>query len=171
MDSNSLISKTATELSGELEAGSCKAEEIARAYLEQIDRVDGKVHAFLHRDDEDFLAQAKASDQRRAKGETLGPLDGIPVGLKDAISVEGQPLTAASKILQDYVSPYDATVTRKLKEAGAVIGGRLNLDEFAMGSSTENSAYGPTRNPWNLECVPGGSSGEAPRRWPPGKFR
>ena len=159
MDSNSLISKTATELSDELDAGSCKAEEIARAYLEQIDRVDGKVHAFLHRDDEDFLAQAKASDQRRAKGETLGPLDGIPVGLKDVISVEGQPLTAASKILQDYVSPYDATVTRKLKEAGAVIGGRLNLDEFAMGSSTENSAYGPTRNPWNLECVPGGSSG------------
>ena len=159
MDSNSLTSKTATELSGELQSGSCKAEEIALAYLEQIDRVDGKVHAFLHRDDEDFLAQAKASDQRRAKGETLGPLDGIPVGLKDVISVEGQPLTAASKILKDYVSPYDATVTRKLKDAGAVIGGRLNLDEFAMGSSTENSAYGPTRNPWNLECVPGGSSG------------
>ena len=159
MDSNSIISKTATELSGELESGACKAEEIAQAYLEQIDRVDGKVHAFLHRDDEDFLAQARASDERRAKGETLGPLDGIPVGLKDVISVEGQPLTAASKILKDYVSPYDATVTRKLKEAGAIIGGRLNLDEFAMGSSTENSAYGPTRNPWNLECVPGGSSG------------
>jgi len=159
MDSNSLISKTATELSGELEAGNCKAVEIAQAYLEQIDRVDGKVHAFLHRDDDDFLAQAKDSDERREKGETLGPLDGIPVCLKDVISVEGQPLTAASKILQDYVSPYDATVTRKLKEAGAVIGGRLNLDEFAMGSSTENSAYGPTRNPWDLERVPGGSSG------------
>lgn len=159
MDSNSLISKTATELSGELEAGNCKAVEIAQAYLEQIDRVDGKVHAFLHRDDNDFLAQAKDSDERREKGKTLGPLDGIPVCLKDVISVEGQPLTAASKILQDYVSPYDATVTRKLKEAGAVIGGRLNLDEFAMGSSTENSAYGPTRNPWDLERVPGGSSG------------
>ncbi len=159
MDSNSIISKTATELSNELESGACKAEEIAQAYLEQIDRVDGKIHAFLHRDDEDFLAQARASDERRAKGETLGPMDGIPVCLKDVISVEGQPLTAASKILKDYVSPYDATVTRKLKEAGAVIGGRLNLDEFAMGSSTENSAYGPTRNPWNLECVPGGSSG------------
>ena len=159
MDSNSLISKTATELSDELEAGNCKAVEIAQAYLEQIDRVDGKVHAFLHRDDDDFLAQAKDSDERREKGETLGPLDGIPVCLKDVISVEGQPLTAASKILQDYVSPYDATVTRKLKAAGAVIGGRLNLDEFAMGSSTENSAYGPTRNPWDLERVPGGSSG------------
>lgn len=159
MDSNSLISKTATELSGELEAGNCKAVEIAQSYLEQIDRVDGKVHAFLHRDDDDFLAQAKDSDERREKGETLGPLDGIPVCLKDVISVEGQPLTAASKILQDYVSPYDATVTRKLKAAGAVIGGRLNLDEFAMGSSTENSAYGPTRNPWDLERVPGGSSG------------
>ena len=79
--------------------------------------------------------------------------------MKDVISVEGQPLTAASKILENYISPYDATVTRNLKEAGMVIGGRLNLDEFAMGSSTENSAYGPTRNPWNLDCVPGGSSG------------
>jgi len=159
MDSNSLIFKTATELSVELETGTCKAEEIARAYLAQIDRVDEKVHAFLHRDDENFLAQARASDDRRAKGETLGPLDGIPVCLKDVISVEGQPLTAASKILENYISPYDATVTRKLKEAGAVIGGRLNLDEFAMGSSTENSAYGPTRNPWDLDRVPGGSSG------------
>ncbi|HAY75664.1 MAG TPA: Asp-tRNA(Asn)/Glu-tRNA(Gln) amidotransferase GatCAB subunit A, partial [Opitutae bacterium] len=86
-------------------------------------------------------------------------LDGIPVGLKDVICVEGQPLTAASRILEHYVSPYDATVTRKLKQAGAVLAGRLNLDEFAMGSSTENSAYGPTRNPWNLDRVPGGSSG------------
>ncbi|MAN36646.1 MAG: Asp-tRNA(Asn)/Glu-tRNA(Gln) amidotransferase GatCAB subunit A [Opitutae bacterium] len=159
MNPDSLIAKTATELGRDLESGACKAEEIAAAYLERIDQVDGKVHAFLHRDDENFLAQARASDERRAKGETLGPLDGVPVCLKDVISVEGQPLTAASRILENYVSPYDATVTRKLKEAGAVIGGRLNLDEFAMGSSTENSAYGPTRNPWDLERVPGGSSG------------
>ncbi|MAK27187.1 MAG: Asp-tRNA(Asn)/Glu-tRNA(Gln) amidotransferase GatCAB subunit A, partial [Opitutae bacterium] len=99
------------------------------------------------------------SDDRRSQGQSKGPLDGIPVGLKDVICVEGQPLTAASRILEHYVSPYDATVTRKLKQAGAVLAGRLNLDEFAMGSSTENSAYGPTRNPWNLDHVPGGSSG------------
>ena len=121
--------------------------------------MDDQVHAFLHLDEEYMLEQAKASDCRRAEGKTLSPLDGIPIGLKDVICDEGQPLTAASKILENYQSPYDATVTRKLKEAGAVIGGRLNLDEFAMGSSTENSAYGPTRNPWNLDCVPGGSSG------------
>ena len=106
-----------------------------------------------------MLAQAKRSDARRSQGQSKGPLDGIPVGLKDVICVEGQPLTAASRILEHYVSPYDATVTRKLKQAGAVLAGRLNLDEFAMGSSTENSAYGPTRNPWNLDRVPGGSSG------------
>ena len=106
-----------------------------------------------------MIAQAKRSDERRAQGKTLGPLDGIPIGLKDVICVEGQPLTAASKILENYISPYDATVTQKLKQAGVVLAGRLNLDEFAMGSSTENSAYGPTRNPWDLSRVPGGSSG------------
>jgi len=159
MSSSTLVEKTASELSDLLSKKDISSLEIAQACLTQIDRVDGQVHAFLHRDDTDFLAQAKASDERRGKGNLLGPLDGIPVALKDVISVKGQPLTAASKILQNYISPYDATVTRKLKEAGAVIGGRLNLDEFAMGSSTENSAYGPTRNPWDLNCVPGGSSG------------
>ena len=106
-----------------------------------------------------MLAQAKRSDDRRSQGQSKGPLDGIPVGLKGVICVQGQPLTAANRILEHFVSPYDATVTRKLKQAGAVLAGRLNLDEFAMGSSTENSAYGPTRNPWNLDRVPGGSSG------------
>jgi aspartyl-tRNA(Asn)/glutamyl-tRNA(Gln) amidotransferase subunit A len=127
--------------------------------ISQVDKVDGKVHAFLHRDDESLIMQAKEADNRRSQGKSLGLLDGLPVALKDVISVKDQPLTAASKILEDYISPYDSTVTRKLKEAGALIWGRLNLDEFAMGSSTENSAFGPTRNPWNLECVPGGSSG------------
>jgi aspartyl-tRNA(Asn)/glutamyl-tRNA(Gln) amidotransferase subunit A len=159
MSSDSPIFKSATELSQVLQAGTVSSAEITEAMIDRIDAVDGQVHAFLHIDKEDALAQAKASDERRAKGEPLGPLDGVPVGMKDVIAVQDQPLTAASKILENYRSPYDATVVRKLKEAGAVVAGRLNLDEFAMGSSTENSAYGPTRNPWNLECVPGGSSG------------
>ena len=159
MDSSNITSATATELIESLQNGSVSSVEITQAFIERIKAVDSKVHAFLHLDEKDMLSQAKNSDQRREKGKLLSPMDGIPVGLKDVISVEGQPLTAASKILENYISPYDATVTRKLKEAGAVLGGRLNLDEFAMGSSTENSAYGPTRNPWNLDCVPGGSSG------------
>ncbi len=159
MDSTNLFQATATELAQLLDSGECTSMEIAQAFIERTNLVDDQVHAFLHLDEEYMLEQAKASDCRRAEGKTLSPLDGIPIGLKDVICDEGQPLTAASKILENYQSPYDATVTRKLKEAGAVIGGRLNLDEFAMGSSTENSAYGPTRNPWNLDCVPGGSSG------------
>jgi aspartyl-tRNA(Asn)/glutamyl-tRNA(Gln) amidotransferase subunit A len=159
MSSAILLEKTAAELSDLLGKREITSEEITKAFLKQINRIDDQVHAFLHLDEQDFLTQAKDSDKRRAQGKSLSPLDGIPVALKDVISVKGQPLTAASKILENYISPYDATVTRKLKEAGAVIGGRLNLDEFAMGSSTENSAYGPTRNPWNLNCVPGGSSG------------
>ena len=159
MSSDSPIFKSATELSQDLQAGTVSSVEITQAMIDRIDAVDGQVHAFLHIDKEDALGQAKASDGRRANGQSLGPLDGVPVGMKDVIAVKDQPLTAASKILENYRSPYDATVVRKLKEAGAVVAGRLNLDEFAMGSSTENSAYGPTRNPWNLECVPGGSSG------------
>ncbi|MBG29962.1 MAG: Asp-tRNA(Asn)/Glu-tRNA(Gln) amidotransferase GatCAB subunit A [Opitutae bacterium] len=157
--SDALHEKTAAELGSCLVAGETSSEEVARAFIERANAVDEKVHAFLHRDEEDFLAQAKASDERRAKGESRGALDGVPVGLKDVICHKGQPLTAASRILENYVSPYDATTTTKLKEAGALVWGRLNLDEFAMGSSTENSAFGATHNPWNLSCVPGGSSG------------
>ena len=159
MSENSSIFQSATELSASLDTGAISAVELTQEMIARVKAVDEKVHAFLHLDEEDALSQAKASDERRAKGETRGPLDGIPVGMKDVISVKDQPLTAASKILQNYRSPYDATVTQKLRNAGAVVAGRLNLDEFAMGSSTENSAYGPTRNPWNLDCVPGGSSG------------
>ena len=154
-----LLDKTAVELLDELNKGEITSLDIAQLLISQVDKVDGKVHAFLHRDDESLIMQAKEADNRRSQGKSLGLLDGLPVALKDVISVKDQPLTAASKILEDYISPYDSTVTRKLKEAGALIWGRLNLDEFAMGSSTENSAFGPTRNPWNLECVPGGSSG------------
>jgi len=133
--------------------------ELTLAVVARTKAVDGRVRAFNSYDEADALAQAAASDARRAAGQARGPLDGIPVGLKDVIAVAGQPLTASSKMLANFVSPYDATVTTKLKNAGAVLWGRLNLDEFAMGSSTENSANGPTSNPWDLTRVPGGSSG------------
>ena len=133
--------------------------ELTKAFIDRAEAVEPKIRAFLSRDVEDALNQAKASDERRLAGKSLSDLDGIPIGIKDVIAVKGQPLTCASKILADFRSPYDATVTLKLKESGAVIWGRLNLDEFAMGSSTENSAFQKTANPWNLDCVPGGSSG------------
>ena len=159
MNNPSILEKTAVDLIVALRNGEISSFELAKAFIDRTDKVDEKVNAFLHRDDENFLKQAREADKRRENGKQLGILDGLPVSLKDVISVKDQPLTAASKILENYVSPYDATVTKKLKDSGALIWGRLNLDEFAMGSSTENSAYGPTRNPWNLDCVPGGSSG------------
>ncbi len=115
--------------------------------------------AFNSCDEADALAQAADSDARRAAGRACGPLDGIPIGLKDVIAVRNQPLTASSRMLANFISPYDATVTEKLRTAGAVLYGRLNCDEFAMGSSTENSAFHPTGNPWDVTRVPGGSSG------------
>ncbi|MGF1483826.1 MAG: Asp-tRNA(Asn)/Glu-tRNA(Gln) amidotransferase subunit GatA [Opitutales bacterium] len=151
--------KTAAELSALLEAGETTAAGLMEALITRTEKVDTQVRAFNSRDDADALKQAKASDERRAAGAALGPLDGIPVSIKDVISVKGQALTASSKILSRYVSPYDAHVIERLKAGGAVIWGRLNLDEFAMGSSTENSATHTTRNPWDTERVPGGSSG------------
>ncbi len=151
--------RTLAELSGQLSRGEISSVEIAQAIIDRTRAVEGKVNAFLHRDETDLLAQAKTSDERRAKGQTRGPLDGLPIGIKDAIAVDGQPFTCASKMLEKFVSPYDATVVERLKNAGALIWGRLNLDELAMGSSTENSAFHTTSNPWNLDCIPGGSSG------------
>jgi aspartyl-tRNA(Asn)/glutamyl-tRNA(Gln) amidotransferase subunit A len=153
------IFKPATELAAALEAKKISAVELTQAVVARTKAVDARVRAFNSYDEADALAQAAASDARRAAGQARGPLDGIPVGMKDVISVAGQPLTASSKMLANFVSPYDATVTEKLRRAGAVVWGRLNLDEFAMGSSTENSAFGATRNPWDLSRVPGGSSG------------
>ena len=148
-----------TELAALLDAGRLSSVELTQAIISRTQAVDPQVRAFNSYDAADALAQAAASDARRASGYARGLLDGIPVGFKDVISVAGQPLTASSKMLANFVSPYDATVTTKLKQAGAVCWGRLNLDEFAMGSSTENSAFGATRNPWDLTRVPGGSSG------------
>ncbi|RKN09266.1 Asp-tRNA(Asn)/Glu-tRNA(Gln) amidotransferase subunit GatA [Streptomyces radicis] len=154
-----LIRLTAAELAARVADGSVSAVEVTEAHLARVDAVDEKVHAFLHVDREGALAQARAVDDRRAAGEPLGPLAGVPLALKDIFTTEGVPTTAGSRILEGWIPPYDATVTRRLKEAGVVILGKTNMDEFAMGSSTENSAYGPTGNPWDLTRVPGGSGG------------
>lgn len=154
-----LYFKTISELAAMLAAGQTTSVAITQAVIDRTAAVDGKVQAFLSTDVDDALVQAQASDQRRAAGKSLGSLDGIPIGIKDTLAVKDQPLRCASKMLENYVSPFDATCIVKLREAGAVIWGRLNMDEFAMGSSTENSAYHTTCNPWDLDTIPGGSSG------------
>ena len=159
MESESIFHKTVVELNRLLTNGEISAVELAQAVIDRTEAVDNRVNAFLSYDAEDALSQAKASDERRARGEARGPLDGIPVALKDILARTGHPLTCASKMLAEFVSPYDATVVTQLNEAGAVLWGRLNMDEFAMGSSTENSAFKTTANPWDLDRVPGGSSG------------
>ena len=157
--SSEIFYQPVSALADALASKKLSSVELTQAVIERTKAVDDRVLAFNSYDADDAHAQARASDARRAAGQARGPLDGIPVGLKDVISVAGQPLTASSKILANFVSPYDATVTLKLKDAGAVCWGRLNLDEFAMGSSTENSAFKTSSNPWALDRVPGGSSG------------
>jgi len=159
--SSELIFKPAAELAALLETKEVSSVELVRTFITRTKAVDGKVRAFNSFNEADALAQARASDARRAAGQARGALDGMPVGIKDIIAVAGQPLTASSRMLANFISPYDATVTRRLKEAGAICWGRLNLDEFAMGSSPENSAFHPPANPWDLGRVPGGSSGGA----------
>jgi aspartyl-tRNA(Asn)/glutamyl-tRNA(Gln) amidotransferase subunit A len=154
-----MINKTAAEMADSLAKGETSSVELTQAHLDRVAAVDGQVKAFLHVDSEGALAQAKEVDARRAKGEKLSPIAGIPLALKDVLAQKGVPTTAGSKILQGWLPPYDSTVVSKLKSAGVVIMGKTNMDEFAMGSSTENSGYGPTFNPWDLTRTPGGSSG------------
>lgn len=149
---------SASEARQLLDSKAISAVELTEAHLRRIAAIDDKVHSFLHVMTDGAINQAKAADVAISDG-SAGPLTGIPVALKDILCTVDAPTTAASRILKGYVSPYDATVVRKLRDAGAVFVGKTNTDEFAMGSSTENSAYVTTRNPWNLETVPGGSSG------------
>jgi aspartyl-tRNA(Asn)/glutamyl-tRNA(Gln) amidotransferase subunit A len=155
----SMIKKTAAELAALVASGEASAVEVAQAHLDRIAAVDGEIKAFLHVDPETVLSQARSVDERRAAGEALGPLAGVPIAHKDVFTTADMPTTASSKILEGWQPPYDATITARLRQAGLVILGKTNMDEFAMGSSTENSAFGPSHNPWDLGKVPGGSSG------------
>jgi aspartyl-tRNA(Asn)/glutamyl-tRNA(Gln) amidotransferase subunit A len=155
-----LVWLTVAEARRKLDAREITSVELTEAHLNEIDRVDERVHAYLHRSSELALDQAKAADVRIQAGDAA-PLTGIPIALKDVLVTTDAPTTAGSKILEGYRSPFDATVVSRLRDAGSVMLGKVNTDEFAMGSSTENSAYGVTRNPWDLERVPGGSSGGA----------
>ncbi|SCG37936.1 Asp-tRNA(Asn)/Glu-tRNA(Gln) amidotransferase subunit GatA [Micromonospora inositola] len=154
-----LIKLGATEIAGLVASGETSAVEVTQAHLDRIAAVDDRVHAFLHVDTDGALAAARRVDERRAAGEALGPLAGVPVAVKDVLTTRGVPTTVGSKILEGWRPPYDSTIVQRLRDAGTVMLGKTNMDEFAMGSSTEYSAYGPTHNPWDLDRIPGGSGG------------
>ena len=154
-----LPSLTLAEMKASLENGHFSSRDLVRATLDEIARRDPSLHAFLHVADEQALAAADEADERRKRKEERTPLLGLPIAVKDVLTVEGMPCTAGSKILEGFVPPFTATAVKKLQEAGAIVIGKTNTDEFAMGSSTENSAYGRTNNPWDVSRVPGGSSG------------
>jgi len=154
-----LTRQTAAVLANAIATKEVSAVEVTQAHLDRITAVDEKVHAFLHINADAALAQAKAVDAKVTAGIKLGPLAGVPLGLKDVLAMKGEPTTAGSKILEGWRPPYDSTVVQRLRAADIVILGKTNMDEFAMGSSTEHSAYGATHNPWDLDRIPGGSGG------------
>jgi aspartyl-tRNA(Asn)/glutamyl-tRNA(Gln) amidotransferase subunit A len=154
-----LTRQTAAVLAEAIRTGEATAVEVTQAHLARIDSVDDRVHAFLHVDTEAALDAARNVDAKRSAGEALGPLAGVPLALKDILTMRGVPTTCGSRMLENWRPPYDSSVVERLRAADIVILGKTNMDEFAMGSSTEHSAYGPTRNPWDLERIPGGSGG------------
>ena len=154
-----MLERTAVELRSLLDRGEITSEELTGQFLQAIRERDLKIQAFLHVDEPRALEQARAVDAKREQDQPLGPLAGLPIAVKDVLCTAGQRTTCGSKILQNFVPPYDAHVITRLQQADAVLLGKTNMDEFAMGSSTENSGYQTTRNPWDLERIPGGSSG------------
>src|SRR6478609_8989541 len=156
-----LITRSAADLLRDLTSRKISSVDLTRAYLDQIQKHDARIKAFLLVEADAALARAKEIDERRAAGKAVGKLGGLPVAIKDVVCTQGVKTTCASKVLQNFVPPYDATVIKRLKAADAVLIGKTNMDEFAMGGSTENSAYFKTTNPWDTTRVPGGSSGGA----------
>ena len=156
---NDIIRRSAAQQAAALTAGEISSEDLTRAHLDRIRAVDDELHAFLHVSEDEALTTARDVDARRAAGEQLHPLAGVPIAVKDVAVTEGIPTTAGSRMLEGWIPPYDATLVTTLRTAGLPILGKTNMDEFAMGSSTETSAFGPTRNPWDRERTPGGSGG------------